>query len=343
MKLDPKYTITNKLLENIKRISSLVIELNNRRFPDIVLVDFEKEARARSSHSSTSVEGNPLPLTEVKRLIKSSPENLRNTEKEVLNYNKTLVKLNTQVRKGDCTFGKDLIISTHRQVMEGLLPSYRLGKYRKIPVVVNNPSTGEVIYLPPDTDEVEGLMKELTDFVASHINVLDPLILAGLFHKQFVIIHPFTDGNGRTCRLITKVLLTKLGLDTFNLFSFENYYNKNVTKYFKNVGLSGNYYDIAHMIDFTEWLEYFTDGVIDEILRVKGELDKTMFLPDYSLSSHQQLIINYLKKKHYITDYDYSLITDRAKATRVIDFNGLIKLGIIERKGIGRKTYYVKK
>ena len=81
--------------------------------------------------------------------------------------------------------------------------------------------------------------------------------------------HPFMDGNGRTTRLATKVLLTQMGLNTFNLFSFENYYNKNVTRYFQYVGERGDYYDLKDKIDFTNWLEYFTEGIIDELLRVQ--------------------------------------------------------------------------
>jgi len=84
-----------------------------------------------------------------------------------------------------------------------------------------------------------------------------------------VLIHPFMDGNGRTTRLATKVLLTQMGLNTFNLFSFENYYNKNVTRYFQYVGERGDYYDLKDKIDFTNWLEYFTEGIIDELLRVQ--------------------------------------------------------------------------
>ncbi|MGD0523180.1 MAG: hypothetical protein ABSA43_01335, partial [Candidatus Microgenomates bacterium] len=74
----PKYSITDQLLANITRINSLVRDLNDRRFPKIVLAEFEKTAREVSSYSSTSIEGNPLPLTEVKKILKSKPANIRN-------------------------------------------------------------------------------------------------------------------------------------------------------------------------------------------------------------------------------------------------------------------------
>ena len=214
------------------------------------------------------------------------------------------------------------------------------GKLRQEPVFVNDPWTRQAVYLPPEQKEVPRLMDDLLFYVKKNEGMIDPLILAGIFHKQFVIIHPFIDGNGRTARLATKMLLAKMGLDTFNLFSFENYYNKNVSKYFQEVGLVGNYYDISAQADFTSWLEYFTDGIIDELFRVSRELEKEDVSPEKELKEYHQKIISYIEKNGYIHDRDYAKLTERAKPTRNIDFRKLIALGIIERFGKGKATYY---
>jgi len=337
---NPKYTISNKLLANIKRIAVLISDLNNRRFSGVVLTELKIRARAISVFSSTSIEGNPLPLTDVKRILKNKPEYLRDSEKEILNYNKALIDLDNLIKKRDITFGNKLILNIQETVTKGLIEKYRCGKIRQEPVFVNNPKTGETIYLPPEEKEVEDLLNELFEYLSNNENKIDSLVLAGIFHKQFLIIHPFVDGNGRTARLATKLLLAKMGLDTFNLFSFENYYNQNVSKYFKEVGVLGNYYDIKNEIDFTSWLEYFTDGIIDELLRVAKELDEIVISPKNNLKKHHQIILNQIKRKGYITDQEYSNLTDRAKPTRNLDFNRLISLGIIERVGKGKATYY---
>src|SRR3990172_13265823 len=258
---NPRYTITDRLLANIKRVNALVNELNHRRFPHVVLVELEKVARAVSTYASISIEGNPLPLTEVKKILKSKPAHIRDSEREVLNYNQALQNLNEKLEKAQVKLSLDLILRIQKQVTEGLLPKFESGKLREKPVVVNDPRTRKAIYLPPDAKDVKTLMEDLIELVNSNRNGIDPLILAGIFHKQMVIIHPFMDGNGRTTRLATKVLLFEMGLDTFNLFSFENYYNNNITNYFQNVGVTGNYYDISEKIDFTSWLEYFTGGI----------------------------------------------------------------------------------
>ena len=348
---NPRYTITDRLLANIKRINTLVNELNNRRFPHVVLVELERTARAVSTYASTSIEGNPLPLTEVKKILKTKPAHinkfdtgvLRDSEKEVLNYNQALQNLNEKLEKAQVKLSLDLILRIQKKVTEGLLPKFESGKLRGKPVVVNDPRTKKVIYLPPDAKDVKKLIKDLIEFVDSNRNETDPLILAGIFHKQMVIIHPFMDGNGRTTRLTTKVLLAEMGLNTFNLFSFENYYNKNVTKYFQTVGEFGNYYELTSKIDFIPWLEYFTEGIIDELLRVQKLLPEVGLSPGTNLQPHHLKILEFIREKGFIADRDYAKLIDRAKATRALDFKKLIELGLIERKGKGKATYYVLK
>lgn len=339
----PRYTITPALLANIKRIIMLVAELNRKHFSEVVLLDFERKARSISAHSSTSIEGNPLPLTEVKKILKHTPEHIRDSEKEVLNYNRALITLNTLTKQDNTRFDLALILNIQKTVTDGLIHEFRSGKLRQEPVFVNNPQTRQSVYLPPNHQDVAGLVDELLRYVNKNKDRLDPLIVAGIFHKQFVIIHPFVDGNGRTARLATKVLLAGMGLNTFNLFSFENYYNQNVSKYFQNVGLIGNYYDLKEGVDYTSWLEYFTDGIIDELLRVGNELSKINISPASQLQPHHRSILDYIKNHDFIKDSDYARLTKRAKPTRNLDFKKLINLGLIQKQGKGKATYYILK
>lgn len=337
---DPRFTITPKLLGNVKRIGELVTELNTKRFPKVILVDFEKRALAISAYSSTSIEGNPLPLTEVKKLLKQAPKHIRDSEREVLNYNQALLSLNKLVEQGDTVLNVKRILEIQRIVTDGLMDKLRSGKLRQEPVFVNNPRTRQTVYYPPDHQDVPKLMDELIDYVRYQKNTLDPLMIASIFHRQFVIIHPFVDGNGRTTRLATKLLLAGMGLNTFNLFSFENYYNKNVTKYFQYVGLLGNYYDLKDSVDFTEWLEYFTDGIIDELLHVSKELAQSSLTPKTALQPYHQAILDFIKEYGFIKDSDYAHLTKRARPTRHLDLRKLVDLGLIEKQGKGKGTYY---
>ncbi|MBI4041788.1 MAG: Fic family protein [Deltaproteobacteria bacterium] len=336
----PDYTVSSKLLSNIKKITMLVYDLNRKRLPKIVLMEMVQNAREISAHASTSIEGNPLPLTEVKRLLKHHPKHVRDSEKEVLNYNDALIWLEQFVKNKPEKFDLSLVLAIHKHITQELISISRCGKFRQEAVFVNDPIKRKTVYWPPDHEDVEALMKDLFVYVSKNISVLDPLILAGIFHKQFVVIHPFMDGNGRTVRLATKVLLSAMGLNTFNLFSFENYYNQNVSNYFEHVGVQGNYYYIYQKINFTYWLEYFTDGIIDELLRVSKIFEKKSITPKTILKEHHQKILDYLKAHDFLTDKIYSTLTKRAKPTRNQDFNRLIEMGLIERIGKGKATIY---
>jgi len=116
----PRFTFSDDLISNIKKIAVISAELNNRSFTGTVLATFEQKANSLSAHASTSIEGNPLPLTEVKRLLKSKPENIRDTEREVLNYNRILEKLNEKIRKVDDLSGSQtaMIGQSNRQRLQ---------------------------------------------------------------------------------------------------------------------------------------------------------------------------------------------------------------------------------
>lgn len=169
---------------------------------------------------------------------------------------------------------------------------------------------------------------------------IDSVILAGVFHRQHVIIHPFIDGNGRTTRLLTTAILGKAGLDLFEIFSFENYYNYNITRYFKAVGLEGDYYDLEDDINFSEWLEYFAEGILDELRRIVKLLPEQLN-PKPRLEPHHRQILEYIQERGSITQREYGDISSRSLASRKLDFEKLLQLNLIKAKGVGRGTYYV--
>jgi Fic family protein len=339
----PKYTISNRLLLTIREIGESIGELKAQHLTHSTLAKLELNARELSSYASTSIEGNPLPLTDVKRLLKTRKESIRDTEREVLNYNKALQALYKSIRKNHFELSVKTLEKIQGNVVEGLMdnPSH-CGALRQDPVIVRNPQKiDEIVFIPPDAKDVRQLTVGLVSFINENIGKIDPVILAGIFHRQNVIIHPFIDGNGRTTRLLTTAILGRAGLDLFEIFSFENYYNRNINRYFKAVGLEGDYYDLKNNIDFSAWLEYFAEGILDELRRV------IKLLPEQSnakprLEPHHQKILAYIEEQGSITQREYGAISERSLASRKLYFEKLIQLNLITSKGVGRGTYYVR-
>jgi Fic family protein len=342
MSWKPKYTITDKLLLTMREIGEAIGEIKSFGMTQKTLARLELEARELSSYASTSIEGNPLPLTDVKKLLKTRKDHLRDAEREVFNYNKALQKLYTAVRSGKFTLNLTTLKEIQKQVIDGFMDNpEECGHIRQAPVVIRNPrKIDEIIFIPPDAQDVTALLNEMNDFVNTHLGKIDAIILAGLFHRQYVIIHPFMDGNGRTARLLTTAILGKTRLDLFEIFSFENYYNQNITRYFKAVGLEGDYYELKDSIDFTHWLEYYAEGILDELRRIRKTLPETM-PPPPRLEPHHKQILDYITEHGSITQREYGGISTRSLAARKLDFIKLLDLGLIESKGTGRGTYYV--
>ena len=342
MSWKPQYTISNKLLLTIREIGESIGEIRSQRLTNSTLAKLELTARELSTYASTSIEGNPLPLTDVKRLLKNYKESIRDTEREVLNYNNALQHLYKSVGQQTFKLNIKTLEKVQKQVVDGLMdnPSH-CGFLRQDPVIIRNPrKVDEVVFIPPDAKDVKPLVKELIGFVNDNFGKIDPIILAGIFHRQHVIIHPFIDGNGRTTRLLTTTILGQTGLDLFKIFSFEDYYNRNINRYFKAVGLQGDYYDLKDEIDFSVWLEYFAEGILDELRRIVKILpEQSMIKP--RLETHHQQILDYLSERESITQREYGNISQRSLAARKQDFEKLITLKLIQAKGVGRGTYYV--
>jgi len=205
-------------------------------------------------------------------------------------------------------------------------------------VIIRDPRVADsTMFLPPDHGDVSSLCDALFYYLRTNLSELDPILLAGLFHKQAVIIHPFMDGNGRSTRLMTTGILGMTGLDVFPIFSFEEYYNRNVTRYFQMVGEQGDYYDLNGGAEFSNWLEYFTEGILDELKRVQ----KTLPQQPPRLEPHHRLILDHIDAHGSITQKEYGDISDRSLASRKNDFARLVELGLIRQVGGGRSAHYV--
>ena len=340
MSWQPKYTITNKLIVTMRRIGETIGEINTMALSLNMLARLEREARELATHASTSIEGNPLALTDVKRLLKESPSHIRDTEREILNYNTALRTIHANVRSGTFRLDIPTMEAIQAIVVDGLMAnSDHIGTMRKEPVLIRDPRRADaVVFMPPDYRDVPRLAADLVDFVNRNEDEIDPVIRAGLFHRQFVIIHPFMDGNGRTARLLTTAILGHGGLDIFKIFAFENYYNRNVGKYFHTVGLRGDFYECEPSVDFSIWLEYFTDGILDEFHRVRRSIPAE---PPVRLEEHHRRLLAHIGEHGSISQREYGRISNRSLAARKQDFQKLLELGKIERKGGGRSVYYV--
>lgn len=159
--------------------------------------------------------------------------------------------------------------------------------YRDGQNVIRDSATRRIVYMPPGAKDVPPLMKMLVNWLASGLAKTLPCpIRAGLAHYQFATIHPYYDGNGRTARLLTTLVLHLGGYDLKGLYSLEEYYARDLSAQYEalTVGPSHNYYDGRASADVTNWVAYFWDGIADsfERVRLRAEEAAGIGAPDHS-------------------------------------------------------------
>ncbi len=103
--------------------------------------------------------------------------------------------------------------------------------YRDRGVVVAG--SGEVVYTPPKPEAVPGMMRALVAFLEE--SELHPVLKACIAHFYFVYIYPFVDGNGRTARALSYMLLLQSGYDFFRYFSISGLVAKERGKYYRSM------------------------------------------------------------------------------------------------------------
>ena len=160
-------------------------------------------------------------------------------DKEVLRYRDA-------VMDGFASFKKfSLSTRTILNIQKILLPESS-GEYRRLQNGIQNSSTKQIIYTPPNATKIPELMENLEFFMNNQSEDMDPLIKCAIAHYQFEAIHPFSDGNGRTGRILMVLSLVNSGiLDNPTLF-ISGYINSNKSEYYRHlleVTTKGNWED----------------------------------------------------------------------------------------------------
>ncbi len=228
-----------------------------------ILSSLRETARLFTTHYSTMIEGNRLNPDQVAEVLKHEghfPGRERD-EHEVKGYYAAL----TQVEKWAAShvpITEKIIQTLHALVMSNGKIHTKPTKYRDGQNAIRDSRTRAIVYMPPVAKDVQGLMSGMIAWIKTNMALPCPLV-ASIVHYQFATIHPYYDGNGRTARLLTTLILHLGGYDLKGLYSLEEYYARNLGAYYEaiSIGPSHNYYMGRAEADITKWIEYFIEGM----------------------------------------------------------------------------------
>ena len=270
IKLTPVFAITAEIATALMRIEAVKQAIQDLPITPSLLMTLRETSRLFSTHYSTMIEGNRLTQEEVERVVRKKEHfpGRERDEKEVKGYYAALDYLE-QLVIAEKPITEKVIQSLHAYVMHSGKVRIKPTPYRDGQNVIRDSSTRKIVYLPPEAKDVPQLMAALVMWIEEDRKLPPPLV-AAISHYQFATIHPYYDGNGRTARLLTTLVLHLRGYDLKGLYSLEEYYAKNLPAYYDalSIGSSHNYYLGRVEADITKWLEYFCLGMADSFERV---------------------------------------------------------------------------
>lgn len=251
---NPPYTITPQMLNLVDKISSKTAKLEINKALD-THPRLRRINRIKSIHASLKIEANSLSFDQVEDVLAGNlvlgPQNEIQEVKNAYNAYEQLDHLNPYCLND--------LLQAH-----GLLTKYLLsesGAFRRGEEGVF--SGNRCIFMAPPARFVPSLMEQLFNWLQEAKNNLHPLLLAAIFHYEFVFIHPFADGNGRLARLWHTAILMQWQ-PLFAYIPLESQIEK----------FQQGYYDaIAHChaegnsTYFIEFILRQIDGILDEVMK----------------------------------------------------------------------------
>jgi len=334
----PKYKLSPSLLSSLTQIERLYGQLEVLRIPKNLEVNLERINLIKSTYISNSIEGNPLSMPEVTNLILGDRVPANRDEKEVRNYFDILKNLENLQKN---QFSIQLTLKIHQELLSGVNERIT-GKIRNRKVVIGSyrKENGKMVLavkhepLFHTKERIKQALNQLFDWLIKDKRI-PKVIKTGIFHHQFVFIHPFEDGNGRVCRLLTSLLLMQYGYQVNKYFVLDDWYDVDRILYSDKL-------HSADSGDKTQWLEYFSEGMKyslqGALSKVKSAFE-TLNIESRPTPKEKE-VLKLFQSIHEMTSTDVAgkLKISRQQAHSLL--SSLLKKDFLDKKGRTKSSYY---
>ncbi|KKS80516.1 MAG: hypothetical protein UV54_C0004G0004 [Candidatus Beckwithbacteria bacterium GW2011_GWA2_43_10] len=350
----PKFIISNPILKYIGQIEGAKEVVDYAVMVPAWEVNFQKEAKVRTAHFGTKIEGNELNYSQTERVLAGEEVLARERDiQEVINYRNVLdyidklgARYSVEGPGGQAAYSEGWLKKIHELTTEKILDKANQGEYRRSRVVIKNSQSGEVSFRPPLPLEIKMQIEEFFDWLNSDVGRdVHPILRAGITHYELARIHPFVDGNGRVARSFALLVLYRENYDIKRFFSIEEYFDKNAEEYYtalQSVNKKSG--------DLTLWLEVFTKALAVELNKIKERVRnlsidfrwRDRLGRQIALSERQIKLIEFIaEKEKLILSEAREVMPDASNDTIWRDIRDLIKKGILKKHGSTKMAYYV--
>lgn len=300
-----------------------------------------------STGASTRIEGSKLSDKDIEKMIRgiSIQKFTNRDEQEVQGYYELLQNVFNSWES--LIFNENIIKHFHKELLKYVRKDVlHRGEYKKkenTVVMINN--EGNQVGVLFETTKAYLTPKEMSELIDWTKNALEqnkyhPLLIIANFIVEFLKIHPFEDGNGRLSRILTNLLLLKLGYAYIPYTSHEKLIEDNKPEYYIALRQSQKTLKTKRA-DISPWVNFFLDVLLTQSQMAIKLLTQTNI--ETILSPQQLIVWNYMKNVEQTTPKEISQETGVPRPTINQVINKLLELKMIERIGQGATTRYQKK
>lgn len=332
MPFSPRFRVTPHLLDIIEEISTYREKIAAATIQVPWVPILQRDARTRTTHSSTAIEGNPLTLEAVRAIEEGRPvpEAGERARREIFNQLAGLRFIERHQKKAQITAID--VFRLHKMIAAQVMDQGEAGEYRTFGVRVGN-------YLPPPAHQVPMLMQAYLQWWNQKAAEWSPVISSAILHYQFEAIHPFGDGNGRMGRTIALWELYRRRFDTHHIFSVDEVYWENRQRYYAQLDAVRK----AHG-DLTDWLEYAAEALHLTLERVLERVERLAAKTTGGrivLTPKQERLLHLLRDKSALAPSEIWQALKVTKQGAMKILQPLLAAGLIHRIGTRKTGKYV--
>ncbi len=331
-------------IEELKRTLRYAVTTGPRRWSGLL----RRSSFARVIRGSNSIEGYNVTLDDAIAAAEGE-EPLEASEEvwqEILGYRTAMTYVLQLADDPHFRYSTDLIRSLHFMMLQHRLTKHP-GRWRPGPILVHDQDRDEVVYEGPDARVVPTLMEELVESLNARDTQPD-LVRAALAHLNLVMIHPFSDGNGRMARGLQSLVLARSGTLAPQFASIEEYLGHNTQAYYEILAAVGGgswqpERDARPWIRFCLTAHYRQAGTL---LRRSRELERLWSLLEQEVARRglPERMIPALADGalgHRIRNSIYRSAADVSDQVAGRDLKTLVDQGLLMSKGEKRGRFYM--
>ena len=310
-------------------------------------------AFARAVQGSNSIEGYDASLEDVAAAVEGEPtlDASEETQHALAGYRDAMTYVLQLARSGEPKVDEGLLLSLHFMMIKHDL-SKNPGQWRPGDIYIRNSGSGKIVYQGPSSDDVPGLIEEM--LVSLRKDTGPVLVRASMAHLNLVLIHPFSDGNGRMARCLQTLVLACDQVLAPLFSSVEEFLGRNTQAYYDvlaEVGagswnpdrdarpwirfmLRAHYLQIRTMLRRRQEAEELWNGCL--------ELAETQGLPERCATALVDSAYGLrIRRGSYRTAVETGVGEEISNQTATRDLQAMADHGLLEPIGERRNRYYL--